>query len=142
MATRHYARAISFVLGGDRAERRWLGAGTYLSREVDRRQAELEHSDWAPGATRHHTPGEPPEVTLVSEWFDGRGPKGMRGMQIPRTARILSVAQALAALTADDGGRLSPRQALRDLDTWAGTRYDPAVVRAARVALARGLVRT
>ena len=67
------------------------------------------------------------------EWWNGAGyPDGLRGEQIPLTARILRVADAYAALT--DARPYRParteQEARRHLTEWAGLEFDPRVVRA------------
>lgn len=64
----------------------------------------------------------------ISEWPDGSGPTGASP---PLLARIVAVAEAWGALTAADGPRLSHEEALYEIRSWAGTRYDPAVIDAA-----------
>lgn len=67
------------------------------------------------------------------ERWDGRGyPRGLRGTQIPLPARIFSVVDVYDAVTSDRRYRKAwPRsRALRFIRDGAGTRFDPAVVRA------------
>jgi HD-GYP domain-containing protein (c-di-GMP phosphodiesterase class II) len=66
------------------------------------------------------------------ETFDGTGyPTGLRGEEIPLWARILSVADGYANMTADRS--FSPAktsdQALQELEQLSGTRYDGMLVR-------------
>ena len=66
------------------------------------------------------------------EWWNGAGyPDGLRGEQIPLTARILRVADAYAALT--DARPYRParteQEARHHLTEWAGLEFDPRVVR-------------
>ncbi|MBI5777976.1 MAG: PAS domain-containing protein [Planctomycetes bacterium] len=65
------------------------------------------------------------------EWFDGSGyPRGVSGKQIPLEARILSAADALDAMTSRRAYHkpLTMNQALKELASYRGIRYDPAVV--------------
>ena len=65
------------------------------------------------------------------ERYDGTGYRdGLRGEEIPLGARILAVADAWAAMTADRSYRkaLSPAQARRELERGAGSQFDPRVV--------------
>ena len=70
-------------------------------------------------------------VLAHHERVDGRGyPFGLRGEAIPLGARIIAVADAYEAMTADRPYRaaLSNREALRELAAGAGTQFDPALV--------------
>ena len=74
-------------------------------------------------AVRHH-----------HERWDGHGyPFGLKGSEIPWDARILSVADAMDALTSDRPNRtaIAPDEALRRLRTESGVQFDPAVIQAA-----------
>jgi HD-GYP domain-containing protein (c-di-GMP phosphodiesterase class II) len=67
------------------------------------------------------------------ERWDGKGyPEGLGGERIPLGARIIFVADAFDAMTTERvyGERLSPAQALAELDRCAGTQFDPTVVAA------------
>ena len=69
------------------------------------------------------------------EWWNGDGyPDGLEADQIPLSARILRVADAYCALTADRPWRkaLSEEDARRHLTEWAALEFDPAVVMAFR----------
>jgi HD-GYP domain-containing protein (c-di-GMP phosphodiesterase class II) len=77
-------------------------------------------------AIRHH-----------HERWDGRGyPDGASGQAIPLWARLISVAEALDALTTDRSYRpgLSLQEGLWELQRCAGHQFDPAVVEATRLA--------
>lgn len=67
------------------------------------------------------------------EWWDGRGyPDGLTGDRIPLGARIVSVADSLAAMIAARPHRLPMRvrDAVDDIHSRSGKQYDPAVVEA------------
>jgi hypothetical protein len=84
---------------------------------------ELELPAAAKAMARHH-----------HERFDGGGyPDGLAGDAIPLAARILSVADALDAMTSDRPYRpaLALHAALAELRAQAGTQFCPAVVAAA-----------
>jgi HD-GYP domain-containing protein (c-di-GMP phosphodiesterase class II) len=79
-------------------------------------------------------------VDPVAEWvlyhherWDGDGyPDGRFGDEIPIGARIIFVADAYDAMTSDRvyRARLSEEEALAELESCAGTQFDPAVVAA------------
>jgi len=67
------------------------------------------------------------------EWLDGSGyPRALGGDAIPLEGRILAVADAYEAMTADRPYRaaLSAAEARAELRRGAGTQFDPAVVAA------------
>jgi diguanylate cyclase (GGDEF)-like protein/putative nucleotidyltransferase with HDIG domain len=78
-------------------------------------------------------------VDPVAEWvlhhherWDGRGyPDGLAGEQIPLSARIIFVADAYDAMTSDRAyrSRLTPQEAVAELERCAGTQFDPEIVR-------------
>jgi diguanylate cyclase (GGDEF)-like protein len=72
------------------------------------------------------------------EHFDGSGyPDGLRGDDIPPESRIILVADAFEAMTADRPYRLARpvHEAVAELDRLAGTQFDPVCVDALRFAL-------
>ncbi len=74
-----------------------------------------------------------PIVLAHHERYDGTGyPRGLRGMEIPLAAQIVSVADAYDAMTSARPYRasLSPADAVRELRAAAGTQFNPAVVEA------------
>ncbi|HET8651992.1 MAG TPA: diguanylate cyclase [Gaiellaceae bacterium] len=85
-------------------------------------------------------------VDPVAEWvlhhherWDGTGyPSRLRGEEIPLGARIIFVADAYDAMTSDRAyrGRLTPREAVAELERCAGSQFDPQIV----AAFARELV--
>jgi hypothetical protein len=65
------------------------------------------------------------------ERWDGTGyPERLHGEEIPLGARIIFVVDAYDAMTSDRvyRGRLSPGEALEELERCAGTQFDPRVV--------------
>jgi HD-GYP domain-containing protein (c-di-GMP phosphodiesterase class II) len=73
-----------------------------------------------------------PIVRHHHERFDGTGyPDRLRGEQIPRLARIVSVCDAYDALVNDRPYRpgIAPEEAIEVLHRGAGTQWDPEVVR-------------
>lgn len=80
-----------------------------------------------------------PELAPVADYvlhhherWDGSGyPEGLRGPQIPLPCRILAVVDAYDAMTNPRPYRpapLSPREALDELQRWAGRQFDPELV--------------
>ncbi|MFQ3589267.1 MAG: HD domain-containing phosphohydrolase [Chloracidobacterium sp.] len=84
---------------------------------------------YVPGMYYHH------------ECMDGRGyPLGLKGDQIPLMARIISVADTFDAMTTNRPYQraMSTEVAVQKIWSFAGTRYDPAVVAALESALNAG----
>jgi uncharacterized membrane protein len=75
-----------------------------------------------------------PELPVIRhhhEWYNGSGyPDRLMGDEIPKLARILHVADAFEAMTADRPYRraLSMEQALAELRKFAGVQFDPEIV--------------
>lgn len=72
-----------------------------------------------------------PIIRHHHEWYDGRGyPDGLRGRQIPRLARIVSLCDAFDALVNDRPYRVrhTTEEAVAVLRTGAGTQWDPEMV--------------
>jgi riboflavin transporter FmnP len=75
-----------------------------------------------------------PELPVIRhhhEWFNGSGyPDRLIGDEIPKLARILHVADAFEAMTADRPYRkaLSSEQAVSELRKFAGVQFDPEIV--------------
>ncbi len=66
------------------------------------------------------------------ERFDGDGyPSGLRGEQIPLEARIICVVDAFSAMISERtySAPLSPEEACAELERYAGTQFDPGVVK-------------
>ena len=79
-------------------------------------------------------------VRSSHEHYDGGGyPDGLRAEAIPLAARVVSVADAYSAMTTRRTYRepMPPPVAMRELRQHAGTQFDPVVVEAALVVLAR-----
>jgi diguanylate cyclase (GGDEF)-like protein/putative nucleotidyltransferase with HDIG domain len=77
-------------------------------------------------------------VDPVADWvlhhherWDGTGyPDGLAGEEIPLGARIIFVADAYEAMTSDRAyrSRLTPQEAVAELERCAGTQFDPEIV--------------
>ena len=71
-------------------------------------------------------------VRSTHERWDGGGyPDGLAGEEIPLAARIIAVCDAFTAMTSHRPYRaaLSEHEALAELERFAGTQFDPDVVR-------------
>jgi diguanylate cyclase (GGDEF)-like protein len=100
-------------------ERRTVDLHPMLGAQVVERVSAL--ASLAPAIRHHH------------ERFDGSGhPSGLAGERIPLEARIISVADAFAAMTGNRPYRdaVSSEEALTELTRCAGSQFDPAVVSA------------
>lgn len=78
-----------------------------------------------------HLAAELPVIRHHHEWYNGSGyPDRLIGDEIPRLARILHVADAYEAMTADRPYRkaLSNEQAVSELRKFAGVQFDPEIV--------------
>ncbi len=67
-------------------------------------------------------------VLAHHERYDGKGyPKGIKGLEIPIQARIVTVVDAYDAMTAERPYRdsVSPQEAAKELKKHAGTQFDP-----------------
>jgi len=126
-ATRRYAHALCMQLDVGGTDRRLVDdvVRTAHERGVSGDPAEhLGHAvvDWSEASCA---------AGHVTEWWNGAGgPAGLPGRLIPLPARIAAVAQTWASLTAEGSPRLSHVQALSHLESTAGVRLDPAVVKA------------
>ena len=75
-----------------------------------------------------------PIVQIVAqehERFDGKGyPRGLKGLQIHRGAQIISLADALDAMTSERPYRkaLTFQEAVAEIKRCSGTQFDPSVV--------------
>jgi response regulator RpfG family c-di-GMP phosphodiesterase len=66
-----------------------------------------------------------------NEHWDGGGPAGLRGAEIPVPARLFHLANSYALLRVDataGGAALSGARARRLLHAWSGAEFDPDMV--------------
>jgi putative nucleotidyltransferase with HDIG domain len=85
--------------------------------------------DIAPAVEHHH------------EWFDGSGyPGGLAGDDIPLEARVISICDAYDTMTSQDSYKEArmPSEAMSELETFAGTQFDPELVACFRRAMEEG----
>ena len=71
-----------------------------------------------------------PFVAAHEEFWDGSGPRRLRGESIPFEARVIAVANAITTMTEPGGDALPLTSALSEIWRLAGGRYDPEVVSA------------
>jgi Ca2+/Na+ antiporter len=76
-----------------------------------------------------------PELPIIRhhhEWYNGSGyPDRLMGDEIPKLARVLHVADAFEAMTAERPYRMRPLsidQAIAELRKYAGIQFDPVIV--------------
>jgi HD-GYP domain-containing protein (c-di-GMP phosphodiesterase class II) len=82
-----------------------------------------------------------PGIELHHESMDGRGyPYGFKGDQIPVMARIIMVADTFDAMTTNRPYQagMDPEYVIRIINSLAGTKFDPNVVKALTVVFGRG----
>jgi putative nucleotidyltransferase with HDIG domain len=145
-----FARAIAEKMGLSHDQRTALEMAAYLhdigkigiSGQILRKPGPLNEAETA--TMRHHPliganilrpvafPWSiAPVVRHHHEFYDGTGyPAGLRGEEIPILARVLAVADAYEAMTADRPYRdsLSSEGAVEELKRCAGQHFDPRVV--------------
>lgn len=75
-------------------------------------------------------PGLEEGVRYHHEWYDGNGYVGICGDDIPEVSRIIAVADAYEAMTADRAYRkhFSKEHAIQELIRGRGTQFDPEIV--------------
>ncbi|MCW2967028.1 MAG: metal-dependent phosphohydrolase sub domain protein [Solirubrobacteraceae bacterium] len=99
-------------------------------------EADVEHPTVGASLVAHLPlhPGVSGAVATHHEWFDGWGfPAGLSGEEIPRTGRVLAVAEFLVELTTPDAIRPGwPREKLAtELSQRSGSQFDPVMADAA-----------
>ncbi|HWW91750.1 MAG TPA: HD domain-containing phosphohydrolase [Vicinamibacteria bacterium] len=111
--------------------------------------AMLKSPNYASPEVRHHIQQHPalgaellkpitvwadilPMIHGHHEWWNGKGyPRSLSGEEIPLGARVVAVAEAFDAMTRGTpyGGKRSPEDALREIQAFAGTQFDPKIAR-------------
>jgi putative nucleotidyltransferase with HDIG domain len=154
------ALQIADEMGLDEDERRLVEFGALLHdvgkiavpKEIINKAGPLDDEEWA--VMKQHTVygqqmldkvgGSMADVGVVvrgsHERWDGKGyPDGLAGEDVPRAARIVSVADTFSAITTTRSYRKaqSPEAAIEELRRCAGTQFDPHVVAAAVTVLQR-----
>ncbi|MFP5380323.1 MAG: HD-GYP domain-containing protein, partial [Vicinamibacteria bacterium] len=156
------ALAIADELHVDDEQRRLVEFGAMLHdigkistpKEILHKPGPLDDAEWATmrlhtidgqrmldqvGGTLHDVGAV---VRSSHERYDGGGyPDGLRGEQIPLEARVVAVADSYSAMTTRRTYRapMAPSAAAAELCACAGSQFDPRVVDAALVVLARDL---
>lgn len=144
-----YTCMIAEALGFSRRDLTWLRMGGYLHdvgktavpEEVLNKPGALNDEEWALMRS-HTTVGDEIVAPLNFPWdirpivrnhherWDGKGyPDGLRGTEIPLTARILCVADVYDTLTTARSYRpaLSHAEAMRIMERDSGTAFDPEI---------------
>jgi diguanylate cyclase (GGDEF)-like protein/putative nucleotidyltransferase with HDIG domain len=71
-------------------------------------------------------------VLFHHERYDGNGyPRGLKGEEIPRDARIMAIADSYDAMTSERGykkRKLTEEEAVEELEACSGTQFDPELV--------------
>ena len=108
------------------------------------KQGALNEDEWLEMKTHpekgHHIVAQIPDMEEAAELilsheerFDGTGyPRGLRGQQIPLSARLFAMIDTLDAMTSDRSYRkaLSFDQARTEIISMSGTQFDPVAVQA------------
>jgi putative two-component system response regulator len=116
----------------------------YVSESILTKPDRLDSDEWE--EMKQHTvvgaellksiPYLAPAISIIRshhERWDGQGyPDGLSGERIPLSARIVSVADSLDAMTSNRvyQSAIDPQQARQEIWRGSGTRYDPVVVQA------------
>ena len=112
---------------------------TVLSRPEPLSTADIQlirrHPEFGFDVVRQVPALAPCAQTLLAqlEYYDGSGtPLGLRGSQIPLPARVIAVANALDVMThpRPHAAERSVLDAARELESYAGSRFDPDVIAA------------
>ncbi len=105
--------------------KRHTETGYHILRSVD------EYKNLADYALSHH------------ERLDGKGyPRGLSGEQIPFIARIISVADAIEAITAERPYRkaVSSKEAIAEIVRFSGTQFDPSIAEICKELFLEGIL--
>jgi putative two-component system response regulator len=149
-----YAKALALELGWDESQLEALEFGAilhdigkiYVPESVLRKNGKLSEDEWVemrkhPEVGAHMIRDIPylsaavPMVLYHHERWDGGGyPEGLRGEEIPISARLLAVADAFDAMTSDRPYRdaLPSSKAYQEIIEGSGKQFDPKMVKAMR----------
>jgi len=149
-ATGSYAFAVSVELAFDRSQCEvareaavlheiglvYVSAATLARVAADRDESEVAAVDshYEAGYKLARGAGIPEHVcrwlVRVRERFDGRGPEGIAGEQIPLESRLIRVSclAATALARAEGGGEPAHREAIAALERASATELDPRLV--------------
>jgi len=84
-----------------------------------------------------------PVVKHHHEWWNGSGtPEGLSGEAIPLESRIVAVCDTFDALVRESAGDAAMANAVREIESGAGTQFDPQVVVALRAVADSGALRS
>lgn len=76
-----------------------------------------------------HTLGLAELVLAHHENWDGSGhPKGLKGKEIPKLARIISVANSYDAMVSKEGQNMTSEEAINELKKQANIKFDPSII--------------
>lgn len=145
-----YATAVAEALGMDEGQTKMLRYGAYLhdigkieiSRDVLNKEAKLTEEEWQMLKSHpvwgadivkpiHALHESIPAILHHHERFDGRGyPDGLKGYDIPFSARILAVADSFDAMVTDRPYKKgkSFEEAVEELKRCSGSQFDPGIV--------------
>ncbi|MDD3818711.1 MAG: diguanylate cyclase [Actinomycetota bacterium] len=113
-----------------------------ISNDILMKKGKLTKKEWE--MMKKHTEvgynicNSSPQLAIIAdavlshhEWWDGSGyPQGLKGEEIPLTARIISIADAYEVMTHDRAYKkaISKSEAINELKRCSGTQFDPNLI--------------
>ncbi len=113
-----------------------------ISNDILMKKGKLTKKEWE--MMKKHTEvgydicNSSPQLTIIAdavlshhEWWDGSGyPQGLKGEEIPLTARIISIVDAYEVMTHDRAYKkaISESEAINELKRCSGTQFDPNLI--------------